>query len=109
VIILMRICYVFALGWSIYSLLPDLYGVFQVAILRRPYEKIDDTVIYAYSSAGKYAHYEGDCRYRFCQIKLQNEPSRELEYDNAPDIQEGGRYEFVILPATSLVVGSQEL
>ena len=109
VILFMRVFYILALGFSVYSLVPDLNGIFQITVLHKSYEKIDDSVVYAYSSEGKYLRYQGDCRYRFCQIKLQNEPNRELEYDYAPDIQEGKRYEFILLPGSNLVVGSQGL
>jgi signal transduction histidine kinase len=108
-IILLRILYVVWLAASVYYLAPVMNGVFQKFVLNKPYEIVRDTVIYAQSSGGRYANSEGSCIYMFCQLKLQSEPNRELEYDDAPYIQQGDKYQFVILPGSNLVVGSANL
>ena len=107
-IMILKIFYVVWVAVSIYLLAPVLNGVFQKFILDKPYEIIDDTVIYAHSTGGRYSHSDGNCIYMFCQLKLQRDPSREFEYDDAPYIQQGNRYEFVILPGSNLIVGNSE-
>lgn len=108
-IIVCRIFYVVWLCAGLYYLGSTLNGIYQKFILQKPYELIDDTVVYAHSTGGRYAHSDGNCRYMFCQLKLQGNPTRELEYDDPPYIQQGNIYQFVILPGSNLIVGSSDV